>query len=172
MFLEKNICDIFLSLCTKDIEVYKSHFKIHYSKKRDSTDIEKKIYETYAVHDKSLSTIYYEYQSLEFNKKIPKEFYDYYNFVEEKCYIKILKMPPGNFMIPHYDNYSGLKNPDADASRLWISLTEPKFGHLLIIDDRVFHMVKQGTVTRFEKNELHFSANLGYEDRYVMLITG
>lgn len=172
MFLEKNICNDFLSLCTKDIEVCKSHFKIHYSKQRDSTDIEKKIYESYAIHDKSSSTIYYEYQSLEFNKKIPSDFYEYYNFVEDNCYIKILKMLPGNFMIPHYDNYSGLKTSNHNASRLWISLTEPKFGHLLVVEDKVFHMAEQGTVTHFKKNELHFSANLGYEDRYIMIITG
>lgn len=172
MILDKQLCKHLMSLCTKNIEICKSHFKTHYSKQRDSTDIEKKIFETYRQNDKSQSTIYYEYQSPEFNKIIPDSFYQYFNFIEDKCYSKILRMPPGNFMLPHYDNYSGLKDSSRDASRLWISLTEPKFGHILVIEDTVFYMVKQGTVTHFKKNELHFSANLGYEDRYVMLVTG
>jgi hypothetical protein len=145
---------------------------VHYSKKRDATEIEKKIYEAYRKDNKTFSTIYFEYQSNEFNAIIPKIFYEYYNFPKNECYVKILKMPPGNFMIPHYDNYSGLKNSKNNSSRLWVSLTDPKFGHLLVIENAVYHMVEQGTVTHFKKNQLHFSANLGYEDRYVMLITG
>jgi hypothetical protein len=56
--------------------------------------------------------------------------------------------------------------------RLWISLTEPKFGHILIIEDTALYFLEQGSIVTWPADKLHTAANLGYEDRYIMRLTG
>jgi hypothetical protein len=56
--------------------------------------------------------------------------------------------------------------------RLWISLTEPKLGHALFVGNDVAYNLKQGTVLTFNKDILHCGCNAGYEDRYVLTLTG
>jgi hypothetical protein len=59
-----------------------------------------------------------------------------------------------------------------DVIRLWITLTEPRFGHVLIVEDKPFYWLEQGSIVTWETHELHTAANLGYEDRFIMTITG
>ena len=56
--------------------------------------------------------------------------------------------------------------------RLWIPLTEPKLGHALFVGNDVAYNLKRGTVLTFDKNILHSGCNVGYEDRYVLTLTG
>jgi hypothetical protein len=140
------------------------------------------------------------YKSTEINKLIPDSIFEYFNIVQDTCQIDVRRFFPAKMHVPHKDYYFNLSNPKWDIPpkdttelhsrlsemkttptdvlmpkniiRLWISLTEPKFGHILIIEDTALYFLEQGSIVTWPADKLHTAANLGYEDRYIMRLTG
>lgn len=132
---------------------------------------------------------YTNYTSAEIDTLVSQDIFNYFGLERNDCRIDIKKFSPGKIHIPHKDYYINYKHSLADINgniaslskkdikdkkviRLWITLTEPKFGHILIIEDKSFYWLEQGTIITWEQHELHTAANLGYEDRFIMTITG
>ena len=110
---------------------------------------------------------------------IPKSFWKKYKMDKATCRIAIMRHPPGTVSIPHIDRYYnavkelGKKGLDTNRiRRLWIPLTEPKLGHALFVGNEVAYALKRGTVITFNKDVPHSGCNVGYEDRYVLTLTG
>lgn len=150
-------------------------------------DREGKILEFYKNYQESGYT---NFSDNAINELIPNNIFEYFKLDKNQCKIDVKKFQPGKIHIPHKDYYINLKynlidnngmveyqpiiNDDADKEiiRLWITLTEPRFGHLLIVEDSALYWLEQGSIVTWESHELHAAANLGYEDRYIMTITG
>ncbi len=134
---------------------------------------------------------YTNYVSKEIDNLVPDNLFAYFNMDKSDCIVDIKKFMPGKIHIPHKDYYINYKynlvdingtlefvekkNSDTqnkNVIRLWITLTEPRFGHVLIVENNVLYWLEQGTVVTWEPEELHTAANLGFEDRYIMVITG
>lgn len=119
-------------------------------------------------------------------------YFIFHNFGLERndCKIDVKKFAPGKLHIPHKDYYINYKynlidhngavtferktdfQSNHQVMRLWITLTEPKFGHILIVENKTYYQLEQGSIVTWNSNELHTAANLGYEDRFIMTITG
>ena len=149
---------------------------------------EYKILEGYKDHKESG---YSNYTSEIIDNLVSQDIFDYFGLTRKDCKIDVKKFEPGKIHIPHKDYYINYKydlvdidgtlqyipNPDKVPDdqrviRLWITLTEPKFGHVLIIEDKSMYWLEQGTIITWEDDELHTAANLGYDDRFIMTITG
>jgi len=144
---------------------------------RDQLDFSKKILKLY--HPKKNVAYFYRYTNKMLSSLIPKSFWKKYNMDQETCRITIMRHTPGTVSIPHIDRYYnavkelGKKGLDTNRiRRLWIPLTEPKLGHALFVGNDVAYNLKRGTVLTFDKNIPHSGCNVGYEDRYVLTLTG
>ena len=144
---------------------------------RDQLDFSKKILKLY--HPKKNVAYFYRYTNKMLSSLIPKSFWKKYNMDQETCRITIMRHTPGTVSIPHIDRYYNavkeLGQTGLDVTkirRLWISLTEPKLGHALFVGNDVAYNLKRGTVLTFDKNIPHSGCNVGYEDRYVLTLTG
>jgi len=122
---------------------------------------------------------FFRYTNKALADMIPKSFWKKYKMDKATCRIAIMRHPPGTVSIPHIDRYYnakkelGQKGLDATKiRRLWISLTEPKLGHALFVGNEVAYGLKRGTVLTFNNDIPHSGCNVGYEDRYVMTLTG
>jgi hypothetical protein len=110
---------------------------------------------------------------------IHKEFESCFKYNKEKFRIVVRKSFPGRIWPPHRD-YPNQNNGPVEEHitiddnektkiyRLWISLTEPKFGHFLIVEDKFVYWHEQGTIITWNSNEMHIGGNVGYEDRYIL----
>jgi hypothetical protein len=140
------------------------------------------------------------YKSKKIDEQVPENIFDYFNINKNKCVIDVRRFFPGKLHVPHKDYYFNLSYSEWEAPpknalelkdrlekmktlskeilqpknivRLWISLTEPKFGHVLMIEDKVLYWLEQGSIVTWDIQELHSAANVGYEDRFIMRITG
>ena len=149
---------------------------------------EYKILEAYKNHSESG---YSNFSSQKINDLISQDIFDYFSLMRDQCKIDVKKFLPGKIHIPHKDYYINYKYSLVDINgqmqyipdekkvpltskviRLWITLTEPKFGHILIVEKQPLYWLEQGTVVTWDDHELHTAANLGYDDRYIMTITG
>jgi hypothetical protein len=149
---------------------------------------EYKILEAYKNHSESG---YSNYSSQKINDLISQDIFDYFGLDKNQCKIDVKRFLPGKIHIPHKDYYINYKYSLIDVNgemqyihdenkvpltskviRLWITLTEPKFGHILIVENQPLYWLDQGTIVTWEDSELHTAANLGYDDRYIMTITG
>jgi hypothetical protein len=120
-----------------------------------------------------------------------QDLFDYFGLNRKDCKIDVKKFEPGKIHIPHKDYYINYKYDLVDINgnlqyvpnfnkvpidqkviRVWITLTKPKFGHILIIENKAMYWLEQGTIITWSDDELHTAANLGYEDRFIMTITG
>jgi len=122
---------------------------------------------------------FYRYTNQALSDMIPNNFWRKYNMDKATCRISIMRHPPGTVSIPHIDRYYnarkelGQKGLDSTKiRRLWIPLTEPKLGHALFVGNEVAYGLKRGTVLTFNKDIPHSGCNVGYEDRYVLTLTG
>ena len=149
---------------------------------------EYRILEGYKDHKESG---YSNYTSEIIDNLVSEDIFDHFGLIRKDCKIDVKKFEPGKIHIPHKDYYINYKYdlvdidgvlkyiPNSDkvpedqkVIRLWITLTEPRFGHILIIEDKSLYWLEQGTIVTWEDDELHTAANLGYENRYIMTITG
>ena len=138
------------------------------------------------MHKESEYTIY---KSININDLVSDEIFDYFKLNRKDCQIELMKLSPGKMRIPHKDYYINYKyriinnngnfeyipkdfEEEPNVTRLWITLTEPCFGHILIVEDKSFYWLDQGSIVTWKTPELHTAANLGYEDRFIMTITG
>lgn len=122
---------------------------------------------------------FFRYTNKALSDMIPKSFWKKYKMDKATCRIAIMRHPPGTVSIPHIDRYYnavkelGTKGLDTNRiRRLWIPLTEPKLGHALFVGNEVAYALKRGTVITFNKDVPHSGCNVGYEDRYVLTLTG
>ena len=132
---------------------------------------------------------YTNYTSAEIDALVPQEILDHFKLRREDCRIDVKRSSPGKIHIPHKDYYINYKYNlvdnngnleyvpkdsmnGIDVIRIWITLTEPRFGHVLVVEDTPFYYLEQGSIVTWETHELHTAANLGYEDRFIMTITG
>lgn len=146
------------------------------------------IFDKYVDHKESG---YVSFQSTLINELLPDSLFSQHQLLRSDVDVVVMKVLPGKIHIPHVDSYLNMfykYKPDSNLFvheqskgetrnkdriiRLWITLTEPKFGHILIVEDKALYWLEQGTMISWQGNELHTAANLGYEDRYVMTITG
>jgi hypothetical protein len=190
--LEKHVCNKILDIISNQSteikirapgarKISQTYFKVA----DERSDI---IFDKYAEHKESG---YINFQSPLIKDVLPDSLFDQYRLKKTDVDIVVIKVLPGKIHIPHIDSYINLfYNYKSDSDlllheqrknetrsrdkviRLWITLTEPKFGHILIVEDKALYWLEQGTMVSWQLNELHTAANLGYEDRYVMTITG
>lgn len=116
---------------------------------------------------------YVHYEIDEISKLIPNNFLEKFNLSSNKIRIVLRKNYPKRIWPPHRDYFiSTFAKPSKNIIRLWISLTEPKFGHVLIIENKILYYLEQGTIVTWDPKELHSGANLGIENRYFLTIVG
>lgn len=148
---------------------------------------ESQILKNYEHHQESGYT---NYSHPDIVSIVPDVIFDSFNLSRSDCKVDVKKFAPGKIHIPHKDYYINYKynlvdqngkmsfetKHDHDTSRpvirLWITLTEPKFGHILIVEKQTYYWLPQGSIVTWLGDELHTAANLGYEDRFIMTITG
>jgi len=144
---------------------------------KEQLEFSKKISKLY--HPKKNIAYFYRYTNKALSDMIPRSFWKKYKMDKATCRITIMRHPPGTVSIPHIDRYYnavkelGTKGLDTNRiRRLWIPLTEPKLGHALFVGNEVAYALKRGTVITFNKDVPHSGCNVGYEDRYVLTLTG
>lgn len=134
---------------------------------------------------------YTNYASEDISNLLPDSLFLYFNLNRKDCLVDVKKSSPGKIHIPHKDYYINYKYNLVDVNgnlefvskqekfvedkkiiRLWITLTDPRFGHILIVENKTYYGLSQGSIVTWEADELHTAANLGFEDRYIMTITG
>lgn len=116
---------------------------------------------------------YVHYELEEIFNLIPDSFLNKFNMSRDTARIVLRKNLPKRIWPPHRDYFiSTFSKPIDNIIRLWISLTEPKFGHVLIVEDKILYHLKQGTVVTWDPKKLHTGANLGIENRYFLTIVG
>jgi hypothetical protein len=184
--LEADICNILLAQVITDKSI---NVKIRTNGARKglySSPEEDIVFEKYHYHQESG---YINYISDSIDSLLPDKLFEYFHLDRNSCKIEIKRFMPGKIHIPHKDYYAnvthGLKNDtqysfdykkpsnlDTMPIRVWITLTEPKFGHVLLVENQALYWLDQGTAVTWDSHELHTAANLGYEDRYIMTITG
>ncbi len=121
----------------------------------------------------SLGPLYVHYEIDEISNLISIDFLRRFNLDKDKTRIVLRKNFPKRIWAPHRDYFiSTFSKPIKNMVRLWVSLTEPKFGHVLVVENKVLYWVEQGTVVTWDPKELHTGANLGIENRYFLTIVG
>tara|TARA_A100000164_G_scaffold140392_1_gene124786 strand:+ start:4406 stop:4990 length:585 start_codon:yes stop_codon:yes gene_type:complete len=152
-----------------------------YHKNRNKTELafSKKIQKLYGPN-KSVC-YFYRYTNPRLSEIIPTSFWKKYKMDKNEARVQILHHPPGTVSIPHIDRYDSMmrdsgisKNTQKDKKvcRLWIAMTDPKLGHALFVGSDVAYNLKKGTILTFNKNIPHSGCNVGYDDRYVLTVTG
>ena len=111
------------------------------------------------------------------NKNLPDVFEQagkIFNLQKTVCVIN--RMDPGQYLPFHTDNYPTYikRNNIQDTSKLTriiVFLHDQKPGHQLWIEDDIC-MGPAGSYFGWHFNTKHMAANLGYESRYILQITG
>lgn len=179
--LSKNICDRILDIA--QVLSLTSYSSTEESTK-DIADTIRSKGEVKDLRELKLLQGYLQYQESDYlnidisrfvKNLISDDFFNSISIYKENCSIVVKKYKPGKVMTPHIDYYLGYMNKynvKDNIKRFWITLTEPRFGHVLIIEDKVYYWLDQGSVITWNDYQLHTAANLGFEDRYIMTITG
>ena len=109
--------------------------------------------------------------------KIPQWAKDIGKILEWKdCGYTLYKMMPGDILPPHADHFSkykqlfGIENSD-DVLRCLVFLEDKKRGHIFEIDQYGMNWHRGGAVL-WRGRVPHCAANIGYEPRYTLQITG
>ena len=151
----------------------------HRNRNKKQLAFSKKIVELY--HPNKNIAYFYRYTNEKLVNLLPKNFWSKFNMDKERCRVEILHHPPGTVSIPHIDRYHTMmkdlkllndKKKRKQVRRLWISLTDPKLGHALFVGNEVAYNLERGTILTFDKDIPHSGCNVGYEDRYVLTVTG
>lgn len=95
-------------------------------------------------------------------------------------YWKHHRQRPGDAWPMHFDNYHVFDRPEADVDawtdpgvrRLWIMLTDWRWGQFVQVGNRVWSHWSAGDVLYFDWLVPHGSANCGHSDRHSLLVTG
>lgn len=168
---------------THDILQKEPNFLTKLNMKAFTENREEIILEKYKNYQESEYT---KYSSPRITELIPEEIFKYFKISRDECSIYIQKLKPGKILVAHKDYYITFKyeknehkNLNINSNkindkiiRVWISLSGKKFGHILIVENKAFYWQEQGTILTWNTDELHTAANLGYEDRYILIITG
>jgi len=90
--------------------------------------------------------------------------------------VAINRMAPGKILPYHRDLFKTYKkrnniSDNQDILRIIVFLEDTKAGHQLWIEDQPCYG-KAGSYFGWERDTIHMAANLGWEDRYIMQITG
>ena len=90
--------------------------------------------------------------------------------------IAINRMIPGKILPYHRDLFRTYKQRNDISNnqpiiRIIVFLEDTKAGHQLWVEDEPCYGVA-GSYFGWEQNTIHMAANLGWEDRYIMQITG
>ena len=124
---------------------------------------------------------FYRYVNAKFKNTLPNNFWSKFNIERDSARVQVMCHKPGTVSIPHVDKYNSFLIDEKQTSntakrkkvkRIWITLTEPKMGHALFVGKEVAYNLPKGTALEFDHNQVHSGGNIGYEDRYVMTITG
>ena len=144
---------------------------------REQLKFSKKVLKLY--RPKKNFAYFYRYTHQALSDMIPNSFWKKYRMDKATCRISVMRHPPGTGSIPHIDRYYNARKELGEKGldttkirRLWIPLTEPKLGHALFVGNEVAYALKRGTVLTFNKDIPHSGCNVGYEDRYVLTLTG
>ena len=95
--------------------------------------------------------------------------------------VTVNKIMPGRFIAPHYDTLykitQKVKNENIDVEgmktyRINLFLQDRLMGHYFEMEDKTWLDYKRGDYTIIEPNKTHLVANLGYQQRFTMQITG
>lgn len=110
-------------------------------------------------------------------ENLPQVFLEVANRFELICpVVAINRMIPGKILPYHRDLFRTYKerNNISDKQpirRIIVFLEDTKAGHQLWVEDKPCFGVA-GSYFGWEQNTVHMAANLGWEDRYIMQITG
>ena len=151
----------------------------NYYKSRNKKELQfhKTIAESYAINIQK----FYRYVNVKFKDTLPSNFWQKFNIERDTARVQVMCHKPGTVSIPHVDKYNSFLIDEKQTSnkakrkkvkRIWITLTEPKMGHALFVGKEVAYNLPKGTALEFDHNQVHSGGNIGYEDRYVMTITG
>ena len=151
---------------------YKTPWESPYWAKGRS-ELEKKVSKQY----NKKSSSYYAYENEKFNSCIPESILKQFNLNRKTIFIQVVKLCPGNFIPPHKDRYNNYKTKHnitkkQKVVRIWIALSNPKFGHALFLEDDVIYNIPRGGYFILPGHKLHSGVNAGTEDRYFMTIDG
>jgi len=108
---------------------------------------------------------------------LPQVFIDVANsFDLVKPVVAINRMIPGKILPFHRDLFKTYKKRNnisdkQSITRIVVFLEDTKAGHQLWIEDYPC-FGKAGSYFGWERDTIHMAANLGWEDRYIMQITG
>jgi len=111
------------------------------------------------------------------NENLPSVFTNVGKTFElEKTVCVVDRMDPGQILPYHKDRYQAyIKRNDiqdtANITRIIVFLHDQKPGHQLWIEDKIC-MGPAGSYFGWHSNTKHMAANLGYESRYILQITG
>ena len=111
------------------------------------------------------------------NEQLPQVFYDVLkNFNIDKPVVAVNKMVPGQVLPYHKDRFAEYKrrnniSNDDSIVRYIVFLHDQKAGHQLWIEDQVC-TGSAGCYFGWDDYTIHMAANLGWEDRYILQITG
>jgi len=85
--------------------------------------------------------------------------------------INIIKIMPGRFIAPHVDRLRDY-DPELNPIRINVFLQDRLFGHYFEMAGETWMDYKKGDYTKIPFGTAHVVANLGYEPRYTIQISG
>ena len=95
--------------------------------------------------------------------------------------VTVNKLMPGRFIAPHQDTLyklrtkvreEGADTEDLEPYRINLFLQDRLMGHYFEMEDEAWIDYIKGDYTVIKRNETHLVANLGYQARFTMQITG
>jgi|TARA_Y100000114_G_scaffold20724_1_gene16647 hypothetical protein len=125
--------------------------------------------------------VFYRHTNKKLRDTLPKNFWKKFNLDYDTVRVQVMRHTPGRVSIPHVDKYNSfltdINQTNSDSKRkkikrIWITLTEPQMGHVLLVGDEVAYNLPKGTALEFPSDVIHSGGNIGYVDRYVMTVTG
>jgi hypothetical protein len=125
----------------------------------------------------TVDTKLYDVGVLICNENLPRVFYNILSFFNiDKPVVAVNKLTPGRVLPYHRDKFATYikRNNINDTDtivRYIVFLHEQKAGHQLWIEDQ-FCTGDAGSYFGWEGDSIHMAANLGWEDRYILQITG
>jgi hypothetical protein len=145
------------------------------------TQVQKKLQKKILLLYPKISQKFYRYTNQKFFSLIPNNFWKKFKVKKDGARVSVLKHTPGTFTAPHIDTYDNFfkgigklqsnKNRN-QVVRIWISMVKPKLGHALFVGNEVAYNLKKGTAIKFNHNVYHSGCNAGWEDRFILTVTG
>ena len=93
--------------------------------------------------------------------------------------VTVNKLTPGCFIPPHKDHFYKLREATKSLDtkglitlRINIMLQDKKLGHVLDIEGQTLDQYQAGDYVYIFPGIIHTAANLGWEDRYTMQVSG